>query len=94
MRQNRFYAVPLILALVVGVIAAKRHSRRTEQRLEEWQKRYLEKIQLLAREGGLSEEDWKGITKFDEDVCYTRECLESGMKLPQKTTKIFELTRM
>ncbi|CAL8073339.1 unnamed protein product [Orchesella dallaii] len=77
--------VPLLVFCFIGLTSSKRHSRKTEGNFAEWQKRYLEKIQLLAREGGLEEEYWKGITKFDKDVCYTLDCLKSALEFMTAT---------
>ncbi|ODM92331.1 Neprilysin-1 [Orchesella cincta] len=67
----------LFVAILTGATWSKRHSRRQSPTLEEWQQRSLEKLQVLAREGGLPEEEWKGITKFDKDVCYEKNCLDA-----------------
>ncbi|ODM87061.1 Endothelin-converting enzyme 2, partial [Orchesella cincta] len=48
-------------------------------------KEYLDKIQFLAREGGLPEEEWKDITKFDKDICYEIDCLESALEVMTAT---------
>jgi len=82
--MKKFGKVVLLLTFLLLYIAggeatsSKRHTKRAESKFEEWQKRSLEKIQLLAREGGLPEEEWRGITKFDKDVCYEMDCLKSG----------------
>lgn len=44
----------------------------------ESQSRLLEEIQVVARKGGMADEDWQTITEYDEDVCYEIDCLESG----------------
>lgn len=79
-RDNKSLLILTVL-LLVGVANTtnpRRTSRSKASPLTDWQKQYLEKIQLAAKEGGLEEAEWKGITKYDKDVCYERPCLDSG----------------
>lgn len=48
------------------------------EKLSELQSRYLNEIQVLARKGGMPEDEWKQITEYDRHVCYEIDCLESG----------------
>ncbi|CAL8140049.1 unnamed protein product [Orchesella dallaii] len=72
--------LPILLLLLADPTFSRRHSRRGTETLEEWQRHALEKIELLAREGGLPEEERKGITKFDKDVCYEKGCLDAALE--------------
>ncbi|CAL8140039.1 unnamed protein product [Orchesella dallaii] len=74
------WLLPFFLLLLADSVFSKRHSRRGTENLEDWQRLYLEKIQLLAKEGGLPEEEWRSITKFNKDVCYEKGCLESALE--------------
>ncbi|CAL8140045.1 unnamed protein product [Orchesella dallaii] len=74
------WLLPFFLLLLADSVFSKRHSRRGTDNLEDWQRLYLEKIQLLAKEGGLPEEEWRSITKFNKDVCYEKGCLESALE--------------
>ncbi len=73
-----FILTVLLLVGLAHTTNPRRASRSKASPLTDWQKQYLEKIQLAAKEGGLSEAEWKGITKYDKDVCYERACLDSG----------------
>ncbi|CAL8140041.1 unnamed protein product [Orchesella dallaii] len=73
------WVLPFFLLLLADSVFSKRHSRRGTENFENWQRLYLEKIQLLAKEGGLPEEEWRSITKFNKDVCYEKGCLESAL---------------
>lgn len=82
--MNRFLVLFLVLiASLVNSASSRRFSRKVDCNnngvLTESQLRYLEEIQVLARKGGMAEEDWKAITEFDEETCYEFDCLESGM---------------
>ncbi|ODM90612.1 Neprilysin-2, partial [Orchesella cincta] len=79
--KNKLSVILLfLLAFLTDGTWSRRHSKRQSQTLEEWQQRYLEKLQVLAREGGLPEEEWKGITKFDKDICYEKSCLDAALE--------------
>ncbi|CAL8140047.1 unnamed protein product [Orchesella dallaii] len=73
-------ALPIFLLLLADPTFSRRHFRRGTENLEDWQKLALEKIEVLAREGGLPEEEWRGITTFDKDVCYDKGCLEAALE--------------
>lgn len=68
----------LLVVLLAGGTVSKRHSRKTQSPLENWQKQFLQKIRGVAQQSGLSESELNAITKYDKDVCYERACLESG----------------
>ncbi|ODN00254.1 Endothelin-converting enzyme 1 [Orchesella cincta] len=68
-----------------SVIAKKSTRHRRNGNLTEIQTRYLEEIQVLARKGGLPESEWKSITKYDRQVCYELDCLESALEIMAAT---------
>lgn len=80
--MNKFFVLIAYLSIVKAA-SSGRFSRKVDCNnngvLTESQSRYLEEIQVLARKGGMPEEDWKAITQYNEETCYELDCLESGL---------------
>lgn len=71
--MKRFLRLWLVIAFVKVTQAAERNS--SKELFEKYQK-HLEVLKNLAEDGG--HPDPESITKFDEDVCYTYDCIEAG----------------